>query len=253
MQQDATASMIPSSAGPDVSRLGSVGRSDLGDPCAALAVVPADRPLVIAQLGQSLDGRIATLTGESRYINGGAALDHLHRLRSLVDAVVVGVGTVIADDPQLTVRRVPGRSPARIMLDPNGRAPRHARFLADDGVERIVLHACPAPALDGIEAIHIPATNGIIPPRAVIEMLFARGLRRILIEGGARTISSFLDADCIDRLHVLVAPMIIGSGKAGLDLAPIAKLGQAIKPSTRVHVLDDGNVLFDCDLRHRTP
>jgi len=78
-----------------------------------------DQPFVIAQLGQSLDGRIATLSGDSKYINGASALDHLHRLRARVDAVVVGVGTVVADDPLLTVRRAGGRNPARVVLDPN--------------------------------------------------------------------------------------------------------------------------------------
>ena len=71
----------------------------------------ATRPFVVAQLGQSLDGRIALPSGESKYINGPAALDHLHRLRAAVDAVIVGIGTVTADDPQLTVRRVDGREP----------------------------------------------------------------------------------------------------------------------------------------------
>jgi len=254
MHQDATAPAIKTpDRDPDGFRVGAAARSELTDVFSPLTVAPADRPLVIAQLGQSLDGRIATHTGESRYINGGAALDHLHRLRSLVDAVVVGVGTVISDDPQLTVRRVPGRSPVRVMLDPNGRAPCDARFLADDGIERIVMRACPMPARSGVETIQLPAPNGLIAPRDVVNALFARGLRRILIEGGARTISAFLDAGCVDRLHLLVAPMIIGSGKTGLDLAPVGTLEQAMRPSTRVHVLADGNVLFDCDLRHPAP
>ena len=92
---------------------------------------PPDRPFVVAQLGQSLDGRIATVSGDSRGINGSDALDHLHALRASVDAVVVGVGTVIADDPQLTVRRVSGRHPARVVIDPagwGGAAP-HPEFL----------------------------------------------------------------------------------------------------------------------------
>ena len=89
---------------------------------------------VIGQLGQSLDGRIATPSGHSKYISGPEALRHLHQLRALVDAVVVGVQTVIADDPQLTVRHVAGRSPARVVIDPEGRMPRNARLLADDGV-----------------------------------------------------------------------------------------------------------------------
>src|ERR1700722_4202831 len=87
---------------------------------------------VIGQLGQSLDGRIATPTGHSKYISGPEALRHLHQLRALVDAVVVGVQTVIADDPQLTVRHVEGRNPARVVIDPNGRLPPNARMLSDN-------------------------------------------------------------------------------------------------------------------------
>src|SRR5947207_8493890 len=89
-----------------------------------------DDLVVIAQTGQSLDGRIATPTGHSHYINGAEARAHLHRLRALVDVVVVGVGTVLADDPQLTVRLVSGPCPARVVLDPNGRASADARGLA---------------------------------------------------------------------------------------------------------------------------
>lgn len=255
MQQDTTRTAIkPPAPSSEHGRLGAAARPETADIFAPLNLVPADRPLVIAQVGQSLDGRIATLSGESRDINGTAALDHLHRLRAHVDAVVVGVGTVIADDPQLTVRRVPGRSPARVLLDPKGRAPRTARLLVDDGVRRLVLRAGAAPAdEEGVDTLRIPPANGIIPPHAIVAALFDRGLRRILVEGGARTISAFLDAGCVDRLHVLVAPMIIGSGKTGLDLAPISGLDQALRPATRVHLLADGNVLFDCDLRRAAP
>src|SRR6185295_6603712 len=98
-----------------------------------------DDLVVIGQSGQSIDARIATPSGHSHYINGAAGLDHLHRLRALVDAVIVGVGTAIADDPQLTVRRVAGPSPARVILDPNGRLPSTARVLAEDGVPRLVV------------------------------------------------------------------------------------------------------------------
>src|SRR5258706_10172199 len=91
------------------------------------------KPFVVAQLGQSLDGRIALPTGESKYINGPAALDHLHRLRAEVDAVIVGIGTVIADDPELTVRRVEGRNPARVIIDPNARLALPCRCLENNG------------------------------------------------------------------------------------------------------------------------
>src|SRR5215470_16495550 len=105
----------------------------------------ADDLVVVGQSGQSIDARIATSTGHSHYINGQAGLLHLHRLRALVDAVVIGVGTAIADDPQLTVRRVTGPNPARVVVDPNGRLPSSARVLAADGVRRLVVTAAGAP------------------------------------------------------------------------------------------------------------
>ena len=100
-----------------------------------------DDLVVVGQCGQSIDARIATASGHSHYINGAEGLAHLHRLRALVDAVVIGVGTALADDPQLTVRRVAGPNPARVVIDPNGRLPAAARLLADDGVRRLVICA----------------------------------------------------------------------------------------------------------------
>ena len=218
------------------------------DPFAFFATAPDDRPFVVAQLGVSLDGRIATASGESRGINGDAALDHLHRIRASVDAVVVGAGTVEADDPQLNVRRVRGRNPARVVIDPSGRLGGGARWLARDGAKLLLVSAA-GRAPHGAELIRLPAENGLISPRAILEALFELGLRRVLIEGGARTISGFIDAGCVDRLHLLVAPVIIGSGKTGLDLAPIARLDQALRPKTDIHILAGGEVVFDCDLR----
>lgn len=208
-----------------------------------------ERPFVVAQLGQSLDGRIATPTGDSKYINRDAALDHLHAIRAGVDAVLVGIGTVLADDPLLTVRRVPGRSPARVVLDPSGRLPPDSKVLRPDGVPCLVITRPGAPVPAGAEAVTVaPGAGGLIAPADILGALGARGFRRILVEGGARTISAFMDAGLVDRLQVLVAPVILGSGRAGLDLRPIGPLSQALRPLTRTHVLPDGDVLFDCDL-----
>ncbi len=98
-----------------------------------------DRPLVVGQIGQSLDGRVATDGGRRQIINGAAAMVHLHRLRALADAVVVGVGTVVADDPKLTVRDAVGANPARVIIDPAGRLPATAGLLVADGVRRMVV------------------------------------------------------------------------------------------------------------------
>ncbi len=224
-------------------------RVSAGDPLAAIRDAPADRPFVVAQLGQSLDGRIATISGESRWISGSAALDHVHALRACVDGVLIGVGTAVSDDPKLTVRRVDGRHPTRVVIDPSGRLPLQANFLRDDGVRRIVIRGEEGDGPKGAEVLSVErATRGLCP-RAMVRALFEKGIRRILVEGGARTISTFIDADAVDRLHILVAPVIIGSGKPGLDLTPIQELARARRPETAVHVLEGGEVLFDCDLR----
>ena len=208
-----------------------------------------DGMMVVAQCGQSIDARIATASGHSHYINGAEGLAHLHRLRALVDAVVVGVGTALADDPQLTVRRVAGPNPARVVIDPNGRLAPTARLLADDGARRLVITgtgiAANLPA--GVEVVTLPATDGQLAPPAVLAALAERGFRRILIEGGANTVSRFLAGRCLDRLHVMIAPMIIGAGPASVSLAPIERVDQAIRAPMRVHVLGD-EVLLDCDL-----
>ncbi len=215
------------------------------------AIAVAAGPLVIAQLGQSLDGRIATETGHSHYINGPAALDHLHRLRALADAVVVGAGTVCADDPALTVRRCLGPHPARVVLDARGALPADRRvFAGEGGATLVVTSAAAGPAdLPGHVTVErlAPSADGRPDPAAVLAALSARGLDVVLVEGGARTVSAFLAAGCVDRLQVAVAPLIIGSGVAGLTLPPIARLDGAIRPPCAVWDLD-GDVLFDCDL-----
>ncbi len=205
--------------------------------------------MAVGQIGQSLDGRIATPAGHSHYINGPAGLDHLHRLRALVDAVLVGVSTAVADNPQLTVRRVAGPHPARVVLDPNGRLPASARMLADDGIRCLVLTAA-APAITlphHVERVMLPGVEGRIEPSAILAALSERGLRRILVEGGANTVSRFMAAGCLDRLHVVVAPIILGSGPAGLSLPPIERADQALRVPVHSHRLDD-EILFDCDL-----
>lgn len=213
-----------------------------------LLTAPTDRPFVVGQLGQSLDGRIATVTGESRWINGHSALDHLHRLRANVEAVVVGIGTVQSDDPALTVRRVNGRNPARVVLDPGGRLSARARCLQDDGVERYVIGPERSGLPKGVICIDALATDRRCCPLAIAQTLYQLGLKRILIEGGAWTVSRFIEAGAIDRLHMLVAPVIIGSGKPGIDLSPIQSLDDALRPPAAAYVLDEGEVVFDCDL-----
>ncbi len=207
-------------------------------------------PFVVAQLGQSLDGRIATATGRSHYINGPESIRHLHRLRALVDAVIVGIGTVVADDPQLTVRKVTGRNPARVVIDPNGRLPPDARVLAEHGAPIFVVQGCDQPRPSWVTPITIPLHDGTLDPAAIAAALAALGFNRLLVEGGAGTVSRFLAAGVIDRLHVCIASLIIGSGPIGISLPPIDQLEKALRPQTSVHKLGE-DVLFDCLLRPR--
>ena len=211
-----------------------------------------DDLMVVAQLGQSIDGRIATASGHSKYINNAAGLDHLHRLRALVDAVVIGVGTALNDDPQLTVRRVAGPNPARVVIDPRGRLSGSARLLRPDGARRLLIVGNGAvPALgDGIEIIRLALTAGVAAPAAILNELRAKGFRRILVEGGTRTVSGFLASGCLDRMHVMVAPVILGDGLPSLALPPIERADDALRPPVSPHLLD-GEVLFDIDLSSR--
>ncbi len=213
----------------------------------------ATKCLAVGQLGQSLDGRIATLSGHAHDISGAEGLAHLHRLRAVVDAVVVGAGTVRADDPQLTVRHVTGPSPARVVIDPRGSLPPKARAFTADGIRRLAIMREDAPAPPaGVEALRLPLTDGIFAPAAILDALAALGLRRVLIEGGARTLSHFLSAGCLHRLHIVVAPVILGSGIAGLSLPPIDRMNEALRMPVRAHPLGD-EVLFDCELSGQTP
>jgi len=228
-------------------------RADVGEPWRALygpLLAEPGRPLAIGQLGQSLDGRIATPSGHSHYVNGRPAIVHLHRLRALVDAVLVGVGTVVADDPALTVRHVEGPSPARVAIDPGGRIPAHARMLADDGRRRLAVLRTGARTVlpPGVERVEVaPDDAGRLPPAAIVEALAARGLVRLLVEGGARTVSAFVEARCLHRLHVAVAPLIIGAGPVGLALPPIDRLDDALRPRARCYALGE-DVLWDLEL-----
>lgn len=213
----------------------------LGDDC---------NPVVVAQLGQSLDGRIATPSGDSKYINGHAALRHLHALRASVDAVVIGVGTAVVDRPQLNVRHVEGSDPARVVIDPAGRMDPTLACMAPCDVARFVVRAEDAPTThhlpSGVIEIRLPRDGRFIAPQTIVSSLAEHGLKRILVEGGAATVSAFVDAGVVHRLHILQAPLLLGSGKPGLVLDPITKLSDALRPKVEVYPLDDGDVLFDC-------
>ena len=205
--------------------------------------------MVVGQLGQTMDGRIATVTGQSKYINGQPGLTHLHQMRALLDTVVVGVGTALADDPLLNVRLVSGKHPARVVIDPKGKLNASARVWTADGARRlwIVAEGIKVSAPEGVEVLTLPSLDGRIEPKDILFSLAGKGLKRILLEGGAETVSRFLQAGCLDRLHLIVAPILMGSGRASLNLPAIEHMDQALRLQVQTHQLGN-EVLFDCDL-----
>ena len=217
---------------------GPVARRDLG-------------PVTLAQIGQSLDGRVATASGDARDVSGPEGLAHLHRLRALVEGVVIGVKTALHDQPRLTVRLCSGANPARIVIDPRGRLPDDALVLAEDGARRIVVTGTDRPRAPGIEVLRLPSADGRLDPAQILEGLRDLGLGSLLIEGGGLTITGFLEAGLLDRLQVSVAPLIIGAGPQGLtSLSPVDRLKDALRPEMRVFGMGT-DIVFDCALGDR--
>lgn len=205
---------------------------------------------VLAQVGQSLDGRVATPTGDARDISGPEGLRHLHRCRALMDAVIVGSSTVAMDNPRLSVREVTGPDPVRVVIDCRGALDGTQRLFSDGGAPVIVFQSTDAPrrAYGEAEVIRLPAGADGLDAAAILDVLAERGLDHVLVEGGARTIARFVERGMVDRLHVTVSPLIIGSGPTGLVLPPIDRLSSALRPPVEVYGLE-GDVLFDCALR----
>lgn len=215
-----------------------------------LVLRPPGAALVLAHLGQSVDGRIATESGHSHYIGGTESLEHLHRLRALVDVVVIGAETACLDRPRLTVRRVPGDNPVRAVIDPRARLPADCPLLTDGQAPTLVLRprtaAAPAAGRLSAQTETLPVAadpDGSLAPAAILAALAERGLHRVLVEGGGGTVSRFLAAGCLHRLQLAVAPLIIGSGRPVLTLPVIAELGAALRPACRTWPLGD-DVLF---------
>ncbi len=213
----------------------------------------AERPVTVAHLGQSLDGFIATPSGDSLFVTGPENILHLHRLRALCDAVVVGAGTVSADNPRLTTRLVAGASPVRVILDPACRLPAALSVFNDRQAETLRVCAAGNAAArhrlaTGERVLEVASGRSGLDLMELTRQLHARGYHRLLIEGGGVTVSSFLQAGLLDRLHIAVAPVLIGDGRPAVRLPPQLRLQDCRHLCHRV--FRSGNdILFDCDLR----
>jgi 3,4-dihydroxy 2-butanone 4-phosphate synthase/GTP cyclohydrolase II len=210
----------------------------------------ADRPYVVLKYAQTLDGRIATGDGDSKWISGEEERVLSHALRAACDAVLVGVGTVLRDDCRLNVRMVPGASPLRVVLDSTLRTPSTA-LLLDDGAPTVFLTTDEAGEDDRKRVRDAGAGVRVLPPGpggvdlvAALAQLRAEGVRSVLVEGGAQVITSLLAAGLVDRIVVGTAPRIIGAGTEAVGDLGVARVTEGIRLRNRsVHLTADDVVM----------
>jgi GTP cyclohydrolase II len=216
----------------------------------------ADRPNVVLKYAQTLDGRLATRSGDARWISGEAERRVAHAMRAGCDAVLVGARTLLQDDPQLTVRMVPGASPLRVVLDSTLRTPLTAKVLSDDAATLILCR----PDADPARRRELAATGAMVHEVAegpgglrIEEVLrLLRGLRvaSLLVEGGGQVITSLLQAGAVDRVVVSVSPMIIGAGVDAVGPLGISRVSDGIRLVNRSVYLAGNDVLLGYDVDH---
>jgi GTP cyclohydrolase II len=205
-----------------------------------------DRPYVVLKYAQTLDGRIATGSGDSKWISGEEERALSHALRAACDAVLVGVGTVLRDDCRLNVRMVPGASPLRVVLDSTLRTPSTAQVF--DGDAPTVFLTTERAAEDDRKRVReagagirvLPAGRGGVDLPAALRQLRDEGVRSVLVEGGAQVITSMLGAGLADRIVVGTAPRIIGAGTEAVGDLGVARVTEGIVLRNRsVHLTAD--------------
>ena len=181
-------------------------------------------PFVTAKFAMSLDGKIATHTGDSKWVTGTPARSYVHGMRRASDAIMVGVNTVLRDDPQLTARDGEGKAfpnqPLRVILDSRGRTPPGARMLAEPGYTLIAVTRSPSELIvplreAGAEVLQLPATEqGMVDPCALLQALGVRGVVSVLVEGGGTLLGSLFDLGLVDKMAAFLAPVVIGGRSA---------------------------------------
>jgi 3,4-dihydroxy 2-butanone 4-phosphate synthase/GTP cyclohydrolase II len=217
---------------------------------------PDWRPFVVVKYAQTLDGRIATAAGDSKWISGSEERRLSHALRAACDAVLVGIGTVSSDDPQLTVRLVPGASPVRVVLDTALRIPDQAQVL-DEAAWTVVVttdRSSPARRLElqsrGVAVPVMRRSPAGVDLVAALRWLQGSGVRSVLVEGGSRVITSMLQGGLVDRLIVSVAPTVIGAGREAVGDLGVTRVSDGFHlDEPRVHrigqdVVISGNVRY---------
>lgn len=187
------------------------------------------RPTVTLKLATSLDGRIAMASGESQWITGEAARREGHGLRARHDAIMVGIGTVLADDPALTVRLPDhnGPQPLRVVLDSRLRTPETAQVASGNS---LIFTTASARPIGKAEVVEVVDADGRANLHAVLDVLYARGVRSVLIEGGGEVAAGFLRENLVDQMEWFRAPILLGSeGRTCVAALSLAKLADAPK------------------------
>jgi diaminohydroxyphosphoribosylaminopyrimidine deaminase / 5-amino-6-(5-phosphoribosylamino)uracil reductase len=187
-----------------------------------LTLLGEGRPYVLAKWAMTLDGKIATRTGDSKWISNDDSRRRVHEIRGRVDAILVGIGTALADDPQLTARPPGPRMATRIVLDSHCRLPLTAQLVTTARTVPTLIattQAAPPEAIAALAArgcvvLHLPTVDGMPDVRALLAELGRRRLTNLLVEGGGGVLGSFLDAKLLDEVHVFLAPRLVG-GAAG--------------------------------------
>ena len=194
-------------------------------------LITSGRPLVTAKFAMSLDGKIATRAGDSKWITGDESRRYVHELRARSDAIMAGIGTVIADDPQLTARNPDGtplpRQPLRVVVDSSGRLPLKSTLIRQSGGTLVAMadDSCEKRSIleeAGTETLAAPAPDGRVDLCGVMDELGRRGISTVFVEGGATLLGSLFDAGLVDRVVAFVAPVVIGGDSA---LSPVGGNG----------------------------
>jgi 3,4-dihydroxy 2-butanone 4-phosphate synthase/GTP cyclohydrolase II len=215
------------------------------------------RPSVTVHYAQTIDGRLATRTGDSQWISGQESLRLAHALRASSSAVLVGAGTVAADDPRLTVRLVDGPSPIRIVLDSRLRLSPGASVVADGAAPTVLATTEEAPIerrrefarRRGVEVLVLPSTaEGRVDLRSLLDELGARGLATLLVEGGARVITAMIREHRVSRLVVTIAPLVVGAGIEAVGDLDILQLRDALSFRRASFSQIGPDVIFDGEL-----
>lgn len=195
------------------------------------------RPTLTLSYAQTLDGRLATRNGSSQWIGSAASLTFAHGLRARHDAIMVGVGTVLRDNPRLTVRHVAGRDPLRVVVDSTLRTPLTAAVLANGAAHGTLFAVTERTSLQQVDQVRkLGATvlllpfdaTGRVDLHALLIALGSRGIRSVMVEGGAALITALLRARLADRLAVCVAPKLLGTGIAAVGDLGIDQLSAAL-------------------------